>query len=148
MAERQAWQAKWKRERPERERQAEEARQAATQQRRLIESMPPDVRNSYETAKTQEHRRALEVLKLGTLRLQLGNIALENEELLRATGHQIKLVDGSQKLDKLMRAALYTENDEEAAALFAKARQLRAAGEGLDDPPTGTELLSHFLRSV
>jgi hypothetical protein len=143
---------KWERERPERERQAEEARQerarADAEEARLIGSMPPDIRKSYEAAKADARRRRAEKTDLAILRMRLETIALENEDLLGTTGYQIRLIDMSRKMDKLLRSALYAENEHEAAALFAKARQLRAAGEDLDEEPAVMDLLSGWLRDL
>jgi hypothetical protein len=121
-------------ERAERERETAE-------KRKLLGAMPPDVRKAYDAAQAAAQRRWLEKTKLGTLRLELETIACEHQELLRATGHQIRLIDMSRKIEKLLRSALYAENEAEAAAMFAKARKLRAAGEDLDEVPTALDLL-------
>jgi hypothetical protein len=68
-----------------------------------------------------------------TVELPIGNLAMEHEETLRATGRQIRLIDMSRKIERLLHDALYADNEHEAQALFAKARQLRAAGEDLDE---------------
>lgn len=72
----------------------------------------------------------------------------QHAELLRATGHQIRLIDESRKVEKLLRAALYAENEDEAQAMFAKARELRAAGEDLDEPLTGMDLFRQVTRDL
>jgi hypothetical protein len=150
VAERAARHEQWERDRPERERKTAEDRaereRKAEEKRRLIDSMPPDVRKSYEAAKDSAYRKSLENTKLQTLQMELINLSHEHEELLRATGHQIRLIDMSRKIEKLLRSALYAENEDEAQAMFDKARKLRAAGEDLDEAPTVTQLLNSFMR--
>lgn len=144
-----AWHEEWEAGRPERERKAAEERAGRDRQRaereQLVASMPPDVRRAYEQAEAKGRRESLERVALNTLRLKLDTLASEHADLLRATGHQIRLTNESRKIEKLLRAALYAQSETEAMALFAKARALRAAGEDLDEPLTGMDLLRTAL---
>lgn len=152
LAEEAAWHERWEAGREERERkQAEEraeAEAARAAKQHLIDSMPDDARKAYKDAERQARRRSMEDMGLVTLRLKLETISLENDELLKKTGHQIQLIDNSARMDKLLRSALYADNEAEAAAMFAKARQLRAAGNDLDETPTAIELLTRSLRGL
>ncbi len=128
----------WERDRPERERKNAEDRaerdRKAEEKRKLIESMPPGVRQSYETASAEARRKSHEDHLLVMLKLAIDNLITEHSEVLAATRQQVKLISGSRKLDKLLRAAIDADNEHEALALFAKARQVHAAGEDYDEP--------------
>lgn len=148
-AERVAWHEQWERDRPEREREAQAEREQAEakreERRALLASMPPDVRRAFDEAEDQARRRSRQDTDLTILRMELETISLRHEELLRATGHQVRLVDMSRKIEKLLRSALYAENDDEAAAMFAGARRLRAAGEDLDEMLAGRDLFRKLI---
>lgn len=139
----------WERQQPERDRKRAEERAEAerktAEEIRLRASMPPDVRQAYEKAEAAARRKSRELGGLTTVRLAIENLSLEHAELLRSTGRQIRLIDMSRKLEKLLRSALYAENEHEAIAMLTKARQLRAAGEDLDEVLTGMDLLRKLI---
>ena len=139
----------WERGRPERDRQATEQRdkiEAEREERRkLLAAMPPDVRKAYDEAEARARRKSRETGDLAMLQIELDIVSTKHDELLRATGRQIKLIDGSRKMEKLLRSALYAENEDEARAMFAKARALRAAGEDLDEEFSTRELFRKLL---
>ena len=87
----------------------------------------------------------MEDMGLVTLRLKLETISFENDELLKKTGHQIQLIDNSARMDKLLRSACMRTTRRRRLHV-RKARQLRAAGNDLDETPTAIELLTRSLR--
>ena len=140
---------RWERDRPERERQAAEQRAKAEtergERRKLLASMPPDVRKAFDEAEARARRESRQTGDLAILQIELDILSSKHEDLLRATGRQIRLIDGSRKMDKLLRSALYSENEAEARAMFAKARALRAAGDDLDEELSTNELFRKLL---
>jgi hypothetical protein len=117
----------------ERDRQAEAARQQAEEKRRqadedrkLLESMPPQVRAGVEAARRAEGERARRQLALMTLRMELELLSRKYDKILAETGQRVQLTGQASRTEKLLWAAALAPDDAEAQALFAKARELAA----------------------
>jgi len=117
----------------ERDRQAEAARQQAGEKRRqadedrrLLESMPPQVRAGVEAARRAEGKRARRQLALMTLRMELELLSEKYAAVLAGTGQRVQLTGQASRTEKLLWAAALAPDDAEAQALFGKARELAA----------------------
>jgi hypothetical protein len=134
----------------ERDRQAEAARQQAEEKRRqadedrkLLESMPPQVRAGVEAARRAEGERARRQLALMTLRMELELLSETYATVLAGTGQRVQLTGQASRTEKLLWAAALAPDDAEAQALFGKARELAAK----DAAPTGRPRTPHPLRT-
>ena len=117
----------------ERGRQAEAVRQQREEQRRraegdrkLLESMPPQVRAGVEAARRAESQRAFRQFALMTLGMDLELLSKKHAKTLAATGQRVQLTRQPSRTEKLLWAAALAHSDAEAQALFAKARELAA----------------------
>jgi hypothetical protein len=117
----------------ERDRQAEAARQQPEEQRRkagedrkLLESMPPQVRAGVEAARRAEGERARRQFALMTLRMELELLSEKYATVLAGTGQRAQLTGQASRTEKLLWAAALAPDDAEAQALFGKARELAA----------------------
>jgi hypothetical protein len=113
----------------ERDRQSEAARQQrrqAEEDRKLLESMPPQVRAGVEAARRAEGKRARRQLALMTLRMELELLSQKYATILAETGQRVQLASQASRTGKLLWAAALAPDDAEAQALFAKARELAA----------------------
>ncbi|MGH3550504.1 MAG: hypothetical protein ACRDQU_20770 [Pseudonocardiaceae bacterium] len=130
------WRAEYERERAERPKRLEAERLHREAQRRereeheaVVAAMPPVVRQGYEEARRAENARWRAQMAKSTLELALATFKLSHEKTLAETGMTVVMLHGSKRVEKLLWAAVQTGNEAEAAALFAKARQIVAAGE-------------------
>ncbi len=106
--------------------QQEEKRQQAEEDRKLLESMPPQVRAGAEAARRAEGERARRQLALMTLRMELELLSEKYATILAGTGQRVQLTGQASRTEKLLWAAALAPDDAEAQALFGKARELAA----------------------
>ena len=121
----------------ERDRQAEAPRQQQDEQRRkaeedrkLLESTPPQVRAGVEAARRAEGERARRQFSLMTLRMDLDLLSQKYAAILAETGQRVQLTHQASRTEKLLWAAALAPDEAEAQALFAKARELAAKDPG------------------
>ena len=110
--------------------QAEEKRRKADEDRKLLESMPPQVRAGVEAARRAEGERARRQFSLLALRMDLELLSERHEKILAETGQRVQLSRQASRTEKLLWAAALAPDDAEAQALFAKARELAAKDPG------------------
>jgi len=120
-------------ERRERDRRAEAARQQAEEKRRqaeedrkLLESMPPQVRAGVEAARRAAGERSRRQFSLMTLRMELELLSEKYATILGETGQRVQLTGRASRTEKLLWAAALAPDEAEAQALFGKARELAA----------------------
>jgi hypothetical protein len=106
--------------------QQEEKRQKADEDRKLLESMLPQVRAGVEAARRAEGERARRQFSLLALRMDLELVSERHEKILAETGQRVQLSRQASRTEKLLWAAALAPDDAEAQALFAKARELAA----------------------
>jgi hypothetical protein len=106
--------------------QQEEKRRHAEEDRKLLESMPPQVRAGVEAARRAEGERARRQLALMTLRMELELLSERYATILAGTGQRVQLTGHASRAEKLLWAAALAPDDAEAQALFGKARELAA----------------------
>jgi hypothetical protein len=75
----------------ERKQRADAMRQAA-EHARLVDALPAEARKAYDAARKREH----DELQLSALNLEIATLALKYDDLLRATGHHLRLSQGRE----------------------------------------------------
>jgi hypothetical protein len=123
--------------------QQEEKRQKADEDRKLLESMPPQVRAGVEAARRAEGERARRQFSLLALRMDLELLSERHEKILAETGQRVQLSRQASRTEKLLWAAALAPDDAEAQALFAKAREL-AAKDPAQRPDTAISTADSF----
>ena len=106
--------------------QAEEKRRKADEDRKLLESTPPQVRAGVEAARRAEGERARRQFSLMTLRMELELLSQKYATVLAGIGQRVQLTGHARRTEKLLWAAALAPDEAEAQALFAKARELAA----------------------
>jgi hypothetical protein len=104
--------------------QQEEKRQKADEDRKLLESMPSQVRAEVQAARRAEGERARRQFSLLALRMDLELVSERHEKILAETGQRVQLSRQASRTEKLLWAAALAPDDAETQALFAKAREL------------------------
>jgi hypothetical protein len=111
-------------------RQAEEKRRKADEDRKLLESMPPQVRAGVEAGveavRQAEAERARRQFSLLALRMDLDLVSERHAKILAETDQRVQLSRQASRTEKLLWAAALAPDEAEAQALFAKAREVAA----------------------
>ena len=110
--------------------QAEDKRRKAGEDRKLQESMPPQVRAGVKAARRAEAERARRQFSLLALRVDLELLSERHAKILAETRQRLQLSGQASRTEKLLWAAALAPDDAEARALFAKARELAAKDPG------------------
>jgi len=110
--------------------QVEEKRRKASEDRKLLENMPPPVRAGVEAARRAEGERARRQFALLALRMDLELLSERHARILAETGQRVQLTGQASRVEKLLWADALAPDDAEAQALFAKARELAAKDPG------------------
>lgn len=144
-----AWQAERDRRRQDRAQQAAEAQAERDAHRKLLDSMPPDIRAGAEAARRAEVNRWGDGLALAAARIEIGALAEKYAGPLTRAALAVQLVPaGYGKVAKLLHVAASTDSDAEAAAMLSRARTLVASGDGdgmPQQPRSAAEEIRRFL---
>jgi hypothetical protein len=130
-----------------RRKQAEDA-QARIEQQELEASMPPEVRKGLEQQRNNDWAETNRSLTLAAVGVKVEALNTEYHDRLNRLGYVVQLTRGSAKVEKLLWAAVQAPGDDEAAALFAKARTIAAQGLVMEDILHGEDAVSQRLESV
>lgn len=119
---------------------------AKEEERRFRQSMPQAVREGYDEAqKRRDHYTTL-------LKLDIACAAMDFERkhhlYLSSLGAQVRVITRPEgQVERLLRQAVCTGNEQEALAMFTKAREL-AGGQALDEPESTEVTMSELLNGL
>jgi hypothetical protein len=83
-----------------------ERERAAAERQAMLDAMTPDERQAHEAAEAEASRRRADDFELLMVQLKLSRIAEQHEEVLRRTGHQVRLTGGDLDDEPLTKSEL------------------------------------------